>query len=112
MTPTTRKKLERRFAIEFDRSIRSAPKARVSFPHRTVQMRASIGDVPTAVAIICRSANPSYNAWAFKLAGMIDLTVEALVICHRRLFHNDVVRMAIARLRRLQPPRPPQLCEA
>lgn len=44
-------------------------------------MRLSIGDIPTAEAIIRRSAAPSYSAWAFKLAGMIDLTIEVLVIC-------------------------------
>jgi len=101
MTPTAVTKLKHRLAAEFNRSIQSARKARLSFPHETVKRRASIGDVPTAEAIIRRSADPSYNAWAFKRVGMIDLTVEALVIRHRQLFKTDVVRMAIARLRRL-----------
>lgn len=62
MTLATRKKLDYRFAAEFTRNIRSARQAGVNFPHRTVQMRLGIGDIPTAEAIIRRSADPSYNA--------------------------------------------------
>ena len=101
MTAVALTKLKHRFAAEFNLSIQNAKKARLNFPHRTVQMRASIGDEQTATAIVSGSPDPSCNAWAFIQAGMIELTIEALVIRHRQLFDNAVVRMAIRRLRKL-----------